>query len=253
VFGPRYDLHGGALELLFPHHSNEIAQAEAAYGVHPFVKYWMHSGTLNIGGVKMSKSLKNFITIRDALAKYDPEALRLFMVSTHYRKEISYDDKLMEQAKKNLLYMYASLTLFYNMEAVKLTRDDIAVNDLVSGLEKEFTAAMNDDFNTSLALTKLIMAIKNLRSFAEAHKEIGTDAKENAVNTIVLLSNTLGLLETEAYKEKLDPKIYNLIKQREEFRKGKKFQEADEIRTRLKKEYGMQLEDTDNGPIWYKN
>ena len=102
LFGPQYDVHGGANELIFPHHTNEIAQAEAAFGKKPFVKYWLHAGVLNIRNVKMSKSLKNFITIREFLERYDAEVLKLLVSSTHYRKEIEYDDALAKEAQKRL-------------------------------------------------------------------------------------------------------------------------------------------------------
>src|SRR3990172_10753391 len=109
IFGPQYDLHGGANELIFPHHTNEIAQAESATGKKPFVKYWLHSGVLNIKGTKMSKSLGNFITIREALKKYDPEALRLLYASTHYRSPIDFEDSMLDQAKEKLSSLYNTL------------------------------------------------------------------------------------------------------------------------------------------------
>lgn len=253
IFGPTYDLHGGAIELLFPHHSNEIAQAEAAYNVHPFVKYWMHSGILNIKGVKMSKSLKNFITIREVIAKYDPEILRLMILSTHYRKEVNYDEKkTMDVAKSNLNYMYSSFSLFYNMKAVKLSKEDSQIEQLASNFEKEFNDAMNDDFNTPLAISKLIITIRNMRAFAESHTEIGTDAKESAIEKIIMLANTLGILEKDNYKEKINSKIYELIKERESLRKAKKFKEADDIRSSIKKEHKIEIEDTEYGPVWYR-
>ncbi len=251
VFGAQYDLHGGAIELLFPHHSNEIAQAEAAFGVKPFVKYWMHSGVLNIRGEKMSKSLRNFITIRELLDKYEPEVIRLMVSSTHYRKEVNYENKLMDVAKSNLLYIYSSFSLFYNMNASKLTKEDRSIVQTISDFEKDFTDAMNDDFNTPLAITKLMITIRGLRSFAESHTEIGTDAKESATSKIILLANTLGILENESYKKKLPQKVYDLIKERESLRKQGRFQDADNIRDRLRKEYKIGIEDTEYGAVWY--
>ena len=109
IFGEQYDLHGGAIELIFPHHTNEIAQAEAAFGVSPFVKYWLHSGIMLIKGEKMSKSLKNFVRIRDILNKFDAESVRLFVLSTHYRKDMAYSEELLREASSRLGYMYMSL------------------------------------------------------------------------------------------------------------------------------------------------
>ena len=113
IFGKQYDLHGGAIELIFPHHTNEIAQAEAAFGVKPFVKYWMHSGIMLIKGEKMSKSLKNFIRIRELLKRFDAESLRLMVLSTHYRKDFGYTEDLVKKASARLNYMRASFSIFY--------------------------------------------------------------------------------------------------------------------------------------------
>lgn len=253
VFGPQYDLHGGALELLFPHHSNEIAQAEAAFGVKPFVKYWMHSGVLNIKGEKMSKSLKNFITIREALKKYDPEVIRLMVSSTHYRKEINYTENLMQTAKNNLQYMYASLSRFYNMKTGEPAKDDELVIDMIEEFDDKFSNAMNDDFNTALALTNLMITTRELRSFAESHSIIGAETKEKAIKKVLELSSKVGILQKETYKDKIPDEIYSMIQERETFRKAKDFAKADAIRSKLKEEHRIELEDTEYGPVWYKN
>lgn len=252
IFGPRYDLHGGAIELLFPHHSNEIAQAEAAYGVKPFVKYWLHSGVLSIRGQKMSKSLKNFITIREVLEKFEPEVLRLMMVSTHYRKEMNYDERAIDLAKSNLRYIYSSFGLFYNMSASKSTADDAEVLKKMSDFEKDFSEAMNDDFNTPLALSKLMITVRWLRSFAESHTSIGTDAKNTAIKTMLESANTLGILESDTFKEKMPDDAYKMVMERESLRKEKRFNDADKIRSELKEKYGIAIEDTEYGPVWYK-
>ncbi|MEM7824938.1 MAG: cysteine--tRNA ligase [Candidatus Aenigmatarchaeota archaeon] len=152
IFGPQYDIHGGANELIFPHHTNEIAQAEAATGIKPFVKYWLHSGVLNIRGQKMSKSLKNFITIREALEKYSPETLRLWIASTHYRKPIDYNEKDLEVAKKKVEKIKLTLERI-NENYSKAGKGEFFVNK-IKKLRKEFLDAMNDDINTPLALTK---------------------------------------------------------------------------------------------------
>jgi cysteinyl-tRNA synthetase len=123
IFGKRYDIHGGAAELIFPHHTNEIAQAEAAFGVRPFVKYWLHAGIMLIKGEKMSKSLKNFIRIRDLLKTYDAEALRLLVCSTHYRKDMAYTEELMRNATSRLRYAYASFSIFYNMKLTEWSQN----------------------------------------------------------------------------------------------------------------------------------
>ena len=117
--GNRYDIHGGAIELAFPHHEAEIAQAEAATGEKPFVKYWLHTGILNVKGQKMAKSLGNFVTIREALAKYDREVLRLFFASTHYRSPIDYREESLKMAEESLERLYNTLEAVEEMKEVE--------------------------------------------------------------------------------------------------------------------------------------
>ncbi len=252
IFGKQYDLHGGAIELIFPHHTNEIAQAEAAFDVKPFVKYWLHSGIMLIKGEKMSKSLKNFIRIRELLKRFDSEALRLLVVSTHYRKDFGYTEDLIKKAAARINYLYASFSIFYNMEEAHSNEKCAEVEQIVAELEGGFKEAMDDDFNTPLALTKLAAAIDGLRSYAERNQRISDKAKESAVNSVIGNAATLGLLEKGRYKERLPEAASALIKERERLRAEKKFVEADAIRERLKSEHSISLEDSEYGTIWYK-
>ena len=252
LFGPQYDIHGGANELIFTHHSNEIAQAEAAYGISPFVRYWMHSGVLNVNDSKMSKSLKNFITIREALKLFDPEVLKLFVASTHYRKEVNYTDALMKEARQRLNYMYAAFGIFYNMNEAHSAKGDAEITAAAGSLEKDFSDAMNDDFNTPLALSKLVISINKLRAFAEANTEVGAAAKKRMVDAILGLASVFGILGHETYKQKLPEQAHALILEREMLRKQKRFDESDSIRDRIQNEYGLMLEDTEYGTVWYK-
>ena len=251
-FGPQYDIHGGASELIFPHHTNEIAQAEGAYGIKPFVRYWLHSGVLNIHNEKMSKSLKNFVKIRDVIEKYGGEAIRFLYIQTHYRKEFNYYDSLMDDSYKKLSYLYDAFSIFYNMPDTegKLTSDS-RVHEIISEFETSFTEAMNDDFNTPLALSRLVIAINALRTFAETSERIGRDAKAKAVNSILKYSNALGILTKETYKKSIPLEVSKLIEERDALRKSGKFEEADAIRSRLESEYGIRLEDTEYGTIWF--
>lgn len=252
IFGPQYDLHGGGADLIFPHHTNEVAQAEAAYGKKPFVKYWLHSGVLNIKGAKMSKSLRNFITIREALRLYDPEALRLFALSTHYRKGIDYTESLIKDTSKRLNYMYIALGIFYNMKVGKGEGEKM-VDDIISNLNKDFANAMNDDFDTPLALSTLMKTVNQLRNFAETHLSIKGSTKGKALKAVLELASLLGILENDTYKEPMSNDVNMLIRRREGFRKQGKFGDADKIRTELKKKYKISLEDTKYGTIWYRN
>ncbi|EET89795.1 MAG: cysteine--tRNA ligase [Candidatus Micrarchaeales archaeon] len=251
VFGPQYDIHGGASELIFPHHSNEIAQAEAAFGKVPFVRYWMHAGVLNVNNIKMSKSLKNFITIREILGKYDAEALRLLMVSTHYRKEINYTERLIKEAQEKLDYMYNSMGVLYNAKE----GNDAEGNDLAEKavkLDSRFEELMNADFNTSVAVMELFGAFSDIRSYFESNRSIGHSNKETVYKSLLKCAGALGLLESDAYKTGLEDEAMELIKTREKLRVQKKFEDADRIRQELLEKYGLALEDTEYGTIWFK-
>jgi len=251
IFGAQYDLHGGASELIFPHHTNEIAQAEAAFGKKPLVKYWLHSGVLNIKGEKMSKSLKNFITIREAREKYSPEVIRLFVASTHYRKEIEYGENLMKEASRRLGYMYNALSVFYNTQE-DASEDDKNIADLIGRFGAEFTEAMNDDFNTVLALNALSEVLTKLRNFSESHQKIGKKTKARAMEAIAGLADALGILKSESYKEVPPKEAMELIHKRDLHRSKSNFKEADLIRKELETKFKIKLEDTKYGTIWYK-
>jgi cysteinyl-tRNA synthetase len=252
VFGPQYDLHGGGSDLIFPHHTNEIAQAEAAFGKKPFVKYWMHVEVLNMKGVKMSKSLKNFITIRETLKSHSPEALRLFILSAHYRKSRDYNERVIGEAEKTLSYMYIALGVFYGMK-IGASDDEKEVTDAISDLRRDFSGAMNDDFDTPLALSTLMRTVNRLRNFAESHAAVSAATKDMALKAVLDLSSTLGVLEKDAYKESIGEDARALIKKREDLRKQGKFSDADGIRTELKEKHGIILEDTEYGTVWYRS
>ncbi len=250
LFGPQYDIHGGASELIFPHHTNEIAQAEAAFDAKPFVRYWLHSGVLNIKGAKMSKSLKNFITIREALSKYPRETLRLFVASTHYRKEINYAEDLMLEANKLMYYFNQSVGILKNIpESGKNVSDELAIS--IESLEKEFSAAMDDDFNTPLALTKFTLLMRKIRQFAEANDAISPESKSAAIKTIVELGDILGILNDRFYAQVLPDEARRLISERELHRKMRDFDAADKMRIEIESKYKIRIEDTDYGTVWY--
>ena len=156
-FGPQYDVHGGGLDLIFPHHDAEIAQMEAASGKKPLVQYWMHTGFLNVRGEKMSKSLGNFITIKELLEMFSPEVYRFFVLSTHYRSPIDFSEEILKQAEnslnriqntgKNVLEKYGEDDL--------PAEDKVDVLSMVNEFKNEFFDAMDNDFNTPIALSSL--------------------------------------------------------------------------------------------------
>lgn len=250
IFGPQYDLHGGANELIFPHHTNEIAQAEAATGKKPFVKYWMHGGVLNIKGTKMSKSLKNFITIREALEKYDAEVLRLLYISTHYRSPIDFEDSMLDQAKSKLDSFYNTLDNVKHRVIDKRfdTEEKILLDDLQK-IKAKFIDAMNDDFNTPLALTHLSEISKEVNKLIDSKGSISRELSEAILSLFKELGGTLGILEKEVGKEKLPREIMDLIIRREGYRKRGDFESADKIRKELEQK-GYLVEDTPIGPKW---
>jgi len=249
IFGPQYDIHGGARELIFPHHTNEIAQAEGAYGVKPFVKYWMHSGMLYIRGQEMHKSLKNFITIREFLGKYSAEILRFMIASTHYRKEINITDNYIDSARRNLYYLYSSIGIFFNMKESR--GSGVQLLEKAKIFAKEFSEAMDDDFNTPLAIKKLMIFARELRNYASGASGIDADTKAEIMKIVSEYAGIIGVLAEENYKKPIDKDIYKLIEEREALRKEKKYEEADAIRSRLLSEFGIVVEDSDYGPVWY--
>ncbi len=250
IFGPQYDLHGGASELIFPHHTNEIAQAEAATGKKPFVKYWLHTGVLNIRGAKMSKSLKNFVTIREVLSRYDPEVLRLFYAATHYRKPIDFDEKDLERPRAELEYLYN--TMRNVKHAASLEGETLKeVETLLAEKKKKFADAMNNDFNTPLAFTHLYALARQINKIIGEQK-ISQELAERIIQTFRELGGVLGILEEEVItREKLSKEVEKLIQQREEARKRKDWETADRIREEIRK-LGYLLEDAPEGVRWRK-
>ncbi len=252
IFGPQYDIHGGARELIFPHHSNEIAQAEAAFGKVPFVKYWLHSGVLNINDEKMSKSLKNFVTIRAVLTEYPAEALRLMMASTHYRKEMNYAPGLLRESDSKLRGMYVSVSLFYNaVESEEGSERASALESSIGILEEGFAEAMDSDFNTPLALSKLGLALFEIESFAKSGFPISRATKGGILQRVLALAKTIGILEDRYYELPFPQDAQALMKERELARKEGRFGESDSIRQRLRSGFGINCEDSKRGAIYY--
>jgi cysteinyl-tRNA synthetase len=263
--GEQIDIHGGGQDLVFPHHENEIVQSESFTGKKPFVKYWMHNGLLQMGAEKMSKSLGNLITIREALQKYTADALRIFVLSSYYRSPLTYTGETLEAAEAG---------------AERLRRV-VSKDDKPSGKGKaldvdqyreKFITAMDDDFNTSQAMAVLFDLARDINRA----DEMGTDAMK-ARTMLKELGDVLGLsfkapeelpLDVESLRQlaisfkgkvtdidKLDVPddpsaiIDLLISARKDLRKARQFQLADEIRNRLN-ELDVALEDTPQGTVW---
>ena len=244
--GKTIDIHCGGLDLIFPHHENEIAQSEAANGCE-FAHYWMHNGFINVDNHKMSKSLNNFFTVRDVADKFGYEPIRYFLVSSHYRSPINYSVDIIEQAKNSLERLY---TCRDNIDfALKTAPDGGEIPAFIEERKQEFINAMEDDLNTADALAAIFMLVRDINT------EIAKGAKKDTLNAFAdifdQLTGVLGLVYNRN-TDSLDSEIEDLIEQRTNARKAKDFKTADEIRDRLK-EMGITLEDTPNGVKWSRN
>ena len=237
VLGEHFDIHGGGMDLQFPHHENEIAQSEGASGK-PFVNVWLHNGFLNIDDEKMSKSLGNFFTIRDVLQRYDGETLRFFMLRTHYRSPFNFSDSHLDDARNALRRLYTALDGFDPPDApVDWTQPHAAA----------FRAAMNDDFNTPLALASLF----------ELASQLNRARSPQAAVLLKGLGRTLGVLQQlpRDYLQGgvgLDTSCIDaLIAERVAAKKSRDFATADRIRAQLA-EHGVLLQDSASGTTWVR-
>jgi cysteinyl-tRNA synthetase len=253
-FGPQYDIHGGARDLIFPHHEAEIAQMESISGKKPFVKYWLHTGFLTVEGRKMAKSLGNFVTIRDALKKYDAETLRFFFASSHYRSPIDYSEKNLEQAKINLEKLYNTLESLQGAKKRKeLTESEKEFKKSIEECKRKFEAFMDDDFNTPKALAYLYELSSRANSLISMQNgEINESLSDEVIKTFRELGQIFGILQKEIKREELPEEVKNLIIRRETLRKIGNFKAADEIREKILREFGILIEDTKDGIKWKK-
>ena len=255
--GKQFDIHGGARDLIFPHHENEIAQSESITGEKPFVKYWLHTGFLKINGEKMAKSLGNFITVREALKKYDAEVIRLFVLSTHYRSEIDFTDERLKGAETSLNRLYNSLEVLEDAKKDSVegepNDEEQLFGDNIQKLRNEFVDAMDEDFNTPRALASLFEMSKEINRYLDEHKQVSKKIIETSYDDFSELGKALGLFRQEKTREiggqLADDLVQLLFDLREELRKKGEYGLSDEIRSKLK-ELGLVIEDTAEGPKW---
>ena len=253
--GETFDIHGGGLENRFPHNECEIAQAEALTGK-PFARYWLLTGSLTINGVKMSKSLGNFITIKDALKQYPAEAIRTFILSSHYSKPVDYSDAALEAAQKGWERL---------MGAVQLTRQQLGAapegrapegfHDIIAEHRQRFVEAMDDDFNAPAAIGVLQDFTREVNALLNSGDEVGRETLE-AIDAAYreLGGDVLGIVPDEvagagADAGRQDQLIKLLIEMRAEARANKEWARADQIRDRLA-EIGVLLEDRPDGTVY---
>ncbi len=241
--GDTFDIHGGGSDLMFPHHENEIAQSEAATGK-SFARYWMHNGAVRVDNEKMSKSLNNFFTVRDVLKKYRPEIIRYLLVASQYRSPINYSEESLQNAEAALGRFYTSL------RGLDIAKARDIVN---SRFEKAFCAAMDDDFNTAVALGGLFDLVREINRC----KETDVTAAADLARLLVRLGGVLGILQSSAEiflqhtgESGVDAAAIDaLIAQRLQARADKNWTLADEIRGKLTA-LKVVVEDGADGSVW---
>jgi cysteinyl-tRNA synthetase len=278
-----FDIHGGGMDLRFPHHENEIAQAEAATGKN-FAQYWMHIGLLTVNGEKMSKSLGNIINIKDLLRSWDAEVIRFFFAQAHYRSPPDFSEKGLENAEKGLNRIYRlkekmediSINVKKKLEINSLNQDEKNYLEETKKFKDDFEKAMDDDFNTPEAIGSIFNFINKSNKYLDKNKS-KPELVKYSLEILVKLGKILTLFqEKESSKFKSDEKILNDLKKilkkykkdftedniekiidqiiniREDARTKKDWVISDDIRESLR-EIGIEIQDTNNGPIWRKN
>lgn len=256
--GNTFDIHGGGHDLQFPHHENEIAQSEAATGCE-YARNWMHVGFINVDGEKMSKSLGNFSTIRDVITHFHPETLRFFLLSSHYRSQVNFSDSALNEAHNSLSRLYNALKLAEQRKGEELVINDSLINDAYSSpAGQDFIKAMNDDFNSSTAISVLFGLVRDI------NKAIKAEDLESAwqwAQQLKALAQVLNILQQPVSQflqavigdktddNLTDTTIDGLIIERAEAKANKDFARADEVREQLK-EAGIELEDSRAGTTW---
>ncbi|MDY6833211.1 MAG: cysteine--tRNA ligase [Chloroflexota bacterium] len=235
--GETLDIHGGGQDLIFPHHENEIAQSESFTGITPFVRFWLHNGLVQLGEEKMSKSLGNLVTVKEVLEQHSADALRLFVLSSHYRSPLTYTDEGVDAAEKGVERLRQAL------RAKGGERGDADIDK--EAYVQRFTAAMDDDLNTSQAIATLFDLARDINRFSADGFSV-----EGSQRRLCELAGILGLsLEDSSADVSAAPFIDLLVSIRSELRKKKQWELADKIRTSLS-ELSIVLEDNPSGTEW---
>ena len=264
--GDTFDIHGGGADLIFPHHENEIAQSEAFTGK-PFAKYWVHNGFITVDKEKMSKSLGNFFTIKEILRKFDAEAVRFFLLSTHYRSPIEFSDEQLKEAEVSIDRYYTTVLrardfLAQDQSAEKKSADEKTLEDILDSFIAKFREAMDDDFNTALAIGGIFELIRILNKYLDG-KPLGIRAVEFVTRSEALLREAGGVLNIftrtpeEWYKALMAVKQISMtesdilarIEARRQARENKDWAAADGVRKNLDA-LGIILEDKKDGTTW---
>ena len=246
-FESPFEIHGGGNDLIFPHHENEIAQSEA-FSETLFVKLWLHTGMVTINSEKMSKSLGNIITVREGLNRWGANSLRIFCISVQYSKPLDFSDKILLESMQRWRQIE---TCAYELRFANGCGGQIKAIELLTHESiKEFTAALEDDLNTSLALTIFMKFVADINRYA-ANDNLTSDMSRIAIVTFNHCMEILGLkvLEPTDTEKK---EIEDLVVIRNKFRTEKKFEDSDFIRRQLIDKYGVELMDHKNRTLWKK-
>jgi cysteinyl-tRNA synthetase len=272
LLGTTFDIHGGGRDLIFPHHENEIAQSEGVSGK-PFVNYWLHNGFVNVNQEKMSKSLGNFFTIRDILKNYDPEVVRFFVLTAHYRSPIDFSDQNLEESRLGLTRFYEALALLEKSLAkadAKTEQGEVPSSlsepvERLANLDERFRSAMDDDFNTALAIGHMFDAVRAINRILS--EELSLNGQLQTIlgkgrDDLIRLGDVLGLFTsnpaswlTRSAQEGLadaglsEAEIEALIVERREARASRDFARSDQIRDELAAK-GVLLLDGPEGTTW---
>jgi len=284
ILGPTFDIHGGGMDLQFPHHENEVAQAQAATGKQ-FARYWMHIGLLTINGEKMSKSIGNIINIKDLLQRWDAEVLRMFFAQAHYRSPPDFSEKALTDIEKGRERLYrvkerlqehARGASSQNPSSLTLTEPEQQYLKTITACRQEFEDAMDDDFNTPKAFASLYEFVNKTNRFFEQHPTPTPELCHHALDDYLRIGSVLTLFQPQAHpSDKKDSAVINTLQQllrsygttmqtptieallqalletRQEARKKKDYKTADDIRKNLD-HLGFEIQDTASGPVWRK-
>ena len=237
--GESIDIHGGGQDLIFPHHENEIAQSEGFTGLVPFARYWLHNGLMQLDKQKMSKSIGNLVSVKDALNHFSSDAIRLFILSSHYRSPLTYSEQALEASERGAERLRWAVTHRANMD------QGVAMLN-AQPFEQKFIEAMDDDFNTAQAIAVLFELTREINRSAEQGVNI-----TGAQHTLLKLAGILGLTLKEKTRVSPDAEAFIrlLISIREDLRQNQQWQLADKVRSGLA-DLGVALEDTPQGTRW---
>ncbi len=250
--GETLDIHGGAVEIVFPHHENEIAQSEA-YSGKQFVRNWVHGGLVKVDGQKMSKSLGNFVTIKDLLKRHSADTIRFFIASRHYRQPIDFSEEMIVSAKDTLDKIYATLGALKAVGTKEAEGEASAdIKDLLKKYSDEFKEGMNDDFNTPVAVATLLGMNKESNKLMDENKLTAGDAKE-IIKQYEEFGKVLGIFEDVSNLDREDDlnghfpqDVASLMRKREKAREENNWEESDKLRDELTAK-GWTIEDTKGG------